>query len=261
MSEKPISAEGEEKRDDKPEEKITKLRRRRKKPKPEPADDGKAKSSESEKPSPRPKRKKRPPEGQPKAASSESERPEGTPRPPRRKKRRPKPKDVEAAAKRKEKEKEEPPAPVEDKILLQWSVHLFKRRQGISALVLALVAMATYFGYWLFDEWFLAVLVLLISIGALSAYFFPISYTLSERGMKMANFLAREEKEWKDFWTYVHYADGVHLSYDQRRLKGRVRQGVMLYYDDKKELKDTITEIVSTRLPPPEQVGLDKRKR
>ena len=257
MSDKQIAATGEEEEKKPPrDEKSKGRRRRRKKPKPEQADGVEAPSEEKKQSSERPKRKKRPPGSKPRPPRPDEESSEGTSRPPRRKKKKkPKPKAPP------EEKKPQPPVEEEDEVLLQWSVHLFKRRRGISALVVGMVIMATYFGYWLFHEWFLSVIVVLISVGALSAYFFPISYTLSQRGMKMKNFLAREDKQWHEFWTYVHYPDGVLLAYDQRKLKGRVRQGVMLYYDDEGELKDKISEIVSPRLPSPEEVGAFRRKK
>jgi hypothetical protein len=121
--------------------------------------------------------------------------------------------------------------------------------------VVGVILATTALTYYVYREWYVPVLLLLISMGALSAYFFPIRYTLSDQRVKMTNFLAREDKGWDDFWTYHVYPDGVQLAFDQRNLRGRVRGGVMLYYDDQPAHRDRIMEIVTSHLQSPREVG------
>ena len=255
MSDKRVAPMGEEKVEEKVQDGQTKRRRRRKKPKPEQQGEAASPPKESSQDSSTsPQTPKEPSDSKPpspQAAGATSEKPKS----PRRRRKKPRPTAPPVTV------KEKPLAETEEERLLKWSVHLFKRRKKVSVLVVGLVLMTTYFTFWLYREWLLSIVVVLISVGALSAYFFPISYTLSDRGVKMVNFLAREDKGWNDFWTYFHYNDGIQLAYDHRKLKGRVRGGIMLYFDDGRVHQQKIDEIVKAHLPSPDEVGAYRQKR
>lgn len=153
-----------------------------------------------------------------------------------------------------------PVEPAEEKVLLTWSVHLCKRRKNVAAFVIGIILLTMALSYYVYREWYLPVLLLTICAGSLSAFFFPIKYVLTDRRVKMTNFIAREDKRWEDFWVYHYYHDGVQVAFDQRNLRGRIRGGVMLYYDDRIATKETLTEIVSPRVKSSQEIKKAKEK-
>lgn len=144
--------------------------------------------------------------------------------------------------------------PVEEKVLLTWSVHLCKRRRKVAATVISIIVLATGLAYYVYREWYVPFALLLICAGSLSAFFFPIKYVLTNERVKMTNFIARENKKWEEFWVYHRYPDGIQVAYDHRNLRGRIRSGIMLYYDDRVATQETLTAIVSARLKSSQEV-------
>jgi len=113
---------------------------------------------------------------------------------------------------------------------LKWSVHLarqYPRRTLFTALgILATLAVVLLAGLGLWWAFFTLVIIL----GSISAWIFPIRYELTDRNVKQFNFLSREERSWLRFTDYVLYDDAVQLVYDQRTLRGRLLKGLMLYF-------------------------------
>jgi hypothetical protein len=124
----------------------------------------------------------------------------------------------------------------------------------VAAAVIAIIVLATGLAYYVYRAWYVPLALLLICAGSLSAFFFPIKYVLTSERVKMTNFIARENKRWEEFWVYHRYNDGIQVAYDHRNLRGRIRGGIMLYYDDRVATQETLTEIVSARLRSSQEV-------
>ncbi|MHB8758313.1 MAG: hypothetical protein ACYC6V_09915 [Bacillota bacterium] len=146
-----------------------------------------------------------------------------------------------------------PPVPArrpepEEEVLLKWSVHLARqnpRRTLLTALgvvgTLAVVLLAGLGPWW-------AVITLIIIIGSISAWIFPIRYVLTDKGVKQYNFLSREERSWLRFTDYVVYNDAVQVTYDQRTVRGRILKGLMLYFgpDNREQIIQVVRDNVVT---------------
>ncbi|HAI20599.1 MAG TPA: hypothetical protein DCM14_01645 [Clostridiales bacterium UBA8153] len=137
---------------------------------------------------------------------------------------------------------------------MTWSVHLCKRRRKVAAAVIGIIVLATGLTYYVYRVWYVPLALLVICAGSLSAFFFPIKYVLTTERVKMTNFFTRENKKWEDFWAYHRYHDGIQVGYDPRNLRGRIRGGIMLYYDGRVATEETLTEIVSARLKSSQEV-------
>lgn len=140
-----------------------------------------------------------------------------------------------------------PPEP-EEEVLLKWSVHLARqnpRRTLLTALGVMgtlVVVLLAGLGLW----W--AIITLIIIIGSISAWIFPIHYVLTNKGIKQYNFLSREERSWLRFTDYVIYDDAVQVAYDQRTLRGRILKGLMLYFgpDNREQIIQVVKDNVVT---------------
>ncbi|MHB8926231.1 MAG: hypothetical protein ACYC9Q_01030 [Bacillota bacterium] len=140
------------------------------------------------------------------------------------------------------------PAEPEEEVLLKWSVHLarqYPRRTFLTALgvvaTLAVVLLAGLGPWWAF-------ITVVIIVGSISAWIFPIRYALTNKGVKQFNFLSREERSWLRFTNYIIYNDAVQVTYDQRTLRGRILKGLMLYFgpDNRERIIEVVKDNVVT---------------
>jgi hypothetical protein len=146
----------------------------------------------------------------------------------------------------------------EDVELYSWKVWLLPLRPGVSTLVVASVAGCIGLAYWAFPQFFFVAVMTLILLNRLAVYLFPVKYVITEQTVGYRTFLARDIRSWDKFLTYYQFHDGVLLSHDTRTVRGRMKQGMFLYYYPDGSNKDTVLEIVSSRLTMPEQAFSEK---
>lgn len=149
----------------------------------------------------------------------------------------------------------------EDVELYSWKVWLLPLRPGVSTLVVASVAGCIGLAYWAFPQFFFVAVMTLILLNRLAVYLFPVKYVITEQTVGYRTFLARDIRSWDKFLTYYKFHDGVLLSHDTRTVRGRMRQGLFLYYYPDGSNKDTVLEIVSSKLTVPEQAFSEKDER
>ncbi len=128
---------------------------------------------------------------------------------------------------------------------LEWQVHLLRRRPAAGALV----SLGTLAGAAVAWAWFgspaLAVFVVLVTVASLAAFFFPIRYSLSARGVRMYNFIGREDRRWEEFANYHVYPDGVQLAFSRGTIRGRMLKGIFLYFEGN---RDQVLAMVRDRM-------------
>lgn len=146
----------------------------------------------------------------------------------------------------------------EDVELYSWKVWLLPLRPGVSALVVASVAGCIGLAYWAFPQFFFVAVMTLILLNRLAVYLFPVKYVITEQTVGYRTFLARDIRSWDKFLTYYQFHDGVLLSHDTRTVRGRMKQGMFLYYYPDGSNKDRVLEIVSSKLAMPERAFSEK---
>jgi hypothetical protein len=144
------------------------------------------------------------------------------------------------------------PEPEEDRELLTWRVWLLPRRPWVSAAVVAVLLVSIYLAYWAFPQLLFVALITFILLNRLAPYLFPVKYFLSEQKAGYKTFLAADSRPWERFFTYYKFNDGVLLSNDTRSLRGRVREGLFMYYGSETPV-DEVLSIIASKLPSPHE--------
>ncbi len=138
--------------------------------------------------------------------------------------------------------------PKEDAELHTWRVWLFPRRPLVSAGVVLVIVLSLGFAYRMFPQPIFLLIFGVILMNRLATYLFPVNYTLTEETVGYRAILVRDVREWSRFFTYREFPDGVLLSHDVRSLRGRMREGLFLYYKDDLSNKDDVLQIVRAKL-------------
>ncbi len=135
----------------------------------------------------------------------------------------------------------------EDQVLLTWKVHLLRRNRktgtwlGIAVLAGVSVVWISFHSI----GWVLLSLVLLL--GSITTYILPITYTLTDRELRMRTLVANEAKPWRRFAGFSVYSDAVHVAFDQHSFRGRMLRGYTLYFEGNRE---EVMAIVRDRVKP-----------
>lgn len=110
---------------------------------------------------------------------------------------------------------------------LEWRAHLFVSRPARSAVVVAVVASGVLVVQLAFGRTALTVLSLILVVGALSQFFFPLSYRLTDRGVTIRHLGSfTDTVSWEDLTGYRHLGDCLLLLRRRRKRKG----GILLYF-------------------------------
>lgn len=141
------------------------------------------------------------------------------------------------------------PAPPEEQVLLEYSVHQLTQNPRKSALVGGLLAV------FLILLWFFVIpnnpTLLLVSIGVIlasvSAFVFPMHYRLTEAGVEIRGVFIRDFKRWSRFQRYKAYPDAVQLLVSQRSIRGRIVKGTLIYFKDN---RDEVMAIIENKIKP-----------
>lgn len=143
----------------------------------------------------------------------------------------------------------EPTADAADTELLSWKVWLFPKRPMISTLVVSVVFVCLFLAYRAVPQLLFVAVLGLIFINRLAPYLFPVTFYIREVTVGYRTFLAKDQKRWDRFFCYSVFPDGVLLSHDTSGLRGRIREGLFLYFDKELASKDEIVAQVRARLP------------
>jgi len=145
-------------------------------------------------------------------------------------------------------EPEAPPVSLEDPVLLEYGVHLLRDqpRKG-AVLVMGLVALFLMMRYIVIpDSPMLLGIAVVVMVGSLGAFLFPLRYRITEGGVELRGFPIRDRKRWSRFVGRVEFDDAVQMVVSQKDLRGRIVKGTLIYYGDQKE---RVLEIVRDKVP------------
>ncbi len=146
----------------------------------------------------------------------------------------------------------------EDKVLCQWKIWLFPRRPTVSAVVSIVIIGSLGLAYWTYPNALFISLIALLLVNRLAMYLFPVKYTIGEETVGYVTFLAKDKRTWDQFVTYYQFPDGVLLTHDQRGFRGRLKEGLFLYYHRDLSNKEQILDLVKTKLKPPKEVAREE---
>ncbi len=138
----------------------------------------------------------------------------------------------------------------EDVELYTWTNWLLPRRPLISALVVGSLIGCIALAYWAVPQLFFVAVITVILINRLALYLFPVKFILTEQTVGYKTFLARDIREWERFLAYREFPDGVFLTHDTRTFRGRMKEGIFLYYYDDCSNKEQVLSIVESKLKP-----------
>ncbi|MGE5579984.1 MAG: hypothetical protein ACM3WU_08065 [Bacillota bacterium] len=140
---------------------------------------------------------------------------------------------------------------VTDKELVSWKVWLLPRRPRVSAFVVVALLGCIGVAYWQFPNFVFVAIITMILINRLGPYLFPVTYTLTEQTAGYKTVGARDVRPWSKIFTYYEFPDGVLLSHDTRGIRGRLREGLFMYYEAGAANKDQVLDVVKSKLKPP----------
>jgi len=136
----------------------------------------------------------------------------------------------------------------DDTVLLVWDYHPFRHWQRRGRLFFALAAMAAI---WVLAYLWLGPPGLLLSMAFTilpsAVQIFPTRYVLTERGVRLINWVSRDRQRWSAFESYVLYRDAVQLLFNQRSLRGWLLKGHLLFFAGN---KDEVVELVNRFVRP-----------
>lgn len=127
--------------------------------------------------------------------------------------------------------------------MLSWQAHLFRLRPARSAVVAVIVVAGVSVVHLAFGQAALTVLAAVLVLGALSQFFFPVSYRLTNRGVEIRHLgVFAEAVKWDDLTGYRNLGDCLVLA----RRRGRRKGGLMLYFHGNEQ---EVVSMVAGRLP------------
>jgi len=136
-----------------------------------------------------------------------------------------------------------------EEVLLSWTVHLLKERPKQAAIVLPLSVFAVGFAFYWGKSLVWAVIAVVLLLGSLSSFIFPLKYELTTEEVRIHNPFSGDVKRWVKFRSYTVFPDAVFLSYAPRGRNGRRGGGggLTLYFGNhKEEVMAVITDQVIT---------------
>ena len=112
---------------------------------------------------------------------------------------------------------------------LEWTVHLARRNPRKTA-ALVMVALGALAAWWGFRSIVAGILSLVLLLGSVSDYLFPVRYRLSEEGIAAAGPLFRRRMKWGEVRRVVRDELGVKLSPLPRPSRLEAYRGIYLWF-------------------------------
>lgn len=119
--------------------------------------------------------------------------------------------------------------------ILEWRVHLLSRQPKKIILVAAVIGWAVVLTLLSWGSWLYAVFCGLLLVSAISEYWLPISYRITERGVYSRNFLSLRHLPWAQVRKCYQDGHGIKLSPLPRRSRLETFRGIYLWFADNKD--------------------------
>jgi len=130
---------------------------------------------------------------------------------------------------------------------LTWSVHRARETPGKTGAAFAFIVVYVVLAFWVFGP-LLALLAALVFFLALNAYFLPITYTFTDKGIVVDKRLYKANYEWKQFRRWFRTTGGIVISpFSHRTYLDNFRGVHLLLPDD----PASIVAYLEKRFAPP----------
>lgn len=130
-------------------------------------------------------------------------------------------------------------------VLLTWRVDRLRERPLVSLAVIAVLVLLFFWLRWYTGSWLTTIVLVVVVIASLSQFLFPITFTLYENGLSIAN-LRKDYRPWSRFAHMRVYPDAVQIAPRISGVRARWNRGIVIYFG--KEDKDKIVGIVREKL-------------
>lgn len=114
-----------------------------------------------------------------------------------------------------------------------WTIHLAKKRPGKAVVAIIIIILALFAVQTVWQNWILIALAALLLIGSLAEFFFPVTYTLDERGASSRHFGSYRILPWSQVRRVYLFRHGIKLSPLGARSWAETYRGVMLRMTDR----------------------------
>ncbi|MGQ9706297.1 MAG: hypothetical protein ACUVWP_04745 [bacterium] len=97
-------------------------------------------------------------------------------------------------------------------VSLSWTSHPARLRPKTTTLLIIFITGLAVGIYFSFDSLFLSLFSIVVLVASLSSFFFPIRYTLDEKGATIKGVFTKRTKPWTYFHSYYYDRHGLQLS-------------------------------------------------
>lgn len=132
-------------------------------------------------------------------------------------------------------------------VLMEWTVHLARRQPLKAVAVIFIIAFVVAFG-WLFVHPFVAFLMGLFLLNAVSEFLFPVRYKLTNDGVQVSSFLHDRSMGWEQVRRLDVFPNGVFLSPYLKPNKLDSLRGVWLRWDGEPERLQALVKICQAKI-------------
>lgn len=137
-------------------------------------------------------------------------------------------------------------AEVADEVLMKWTVIRATERPLVSLLVLAALAGLVVLLYYIAQSWIVAAVLTSVVVLSLSQFLFPITYTLSTKGLRIQNVITSDFKTWQRLARFKVHPDAIQVAPAITGVRVRWNRGLLIFFG--REDKARIEEIVRTQI-------------
>jgi len=135
---------------------------------------------------------------------------------------------------------------------LRWTAWPARRSPVRAALALGFLALLGWFVQSAFHAGHFTVLAVLLVWGQVASFFLPTRYALSDEKVAVTGLVARKEKAWSEFRSFLVDREGLLLSPFPGRSRLERFRGLSLQFHGNRE---EVVAFVERRMPRPENDG------
>lgn len=139
--------------------------------------------------------------------------------------------------------------PADQQAILRWRVHLAREHAGKTAVVAGVLVIASAFAYALYGSVLPALVIAFVLVGSLSDFLFPVTYALTESGVRASTPLGLRVMPWNSVKRAYVDDEGIKLSPFDKPSRFEGQRGVYLRFGDRRdEVLDIVRRFTDTNV-------------
>ncbi|MCS7264840.1 MAG: hypothetical protein NZ805_08415 [Armatimonadetes bacterium] len=139
-------------------------------------------------------------------------------------------------------------------ILLEWIVHLARKRPAKAAMTIAIIAFVLAFG-WIWVHPFVAFLMALFLLNIVGEFLFPVRYKVTKEGVEVSSFLHKRKIRWEQIRRLEVFNDSLFLSPYPKPSRLDNLRGLWLRWDGEPEGFQRLIQICQSKIQAETQTG------